>query len=102
MSISEALHNFFKADFLDYGVVMERFFVTAIVKPEEDPNYRRFKELHFRKPHQPPAMQVSLAPSATTRFQLLQCSFKSYPWVAAFPQIIKWGILSLQKPQSLR
>jgi hypothetical protein len=47
--ISEALHEAFKPDFLDYGVAMERFFVTTIVKPEDDGNYRRFKELHFRQ-----------------------------------------------------
>ena len=49
LSMSEALHGFFTPDFLDYGVAMERFFVTTIVKPEEDSNYRRFKELHFRQ-----------------------------------------------------
>jgi membrane protease subunit (stomatin/prohibitin family) len=47
--ISEALHDYFKPDFLDYGVAMERFFVDRIIKPEEDANYRRFKELHFRQ-----------------------------------------------------
>jgi len=49
VTISEALHGLYKPDFTDYGVSMERFFVTAIVKPEEDGNYRRFKELHFRQ-----------------------------------------------------
>jgi len=36
-------------DFMDYGVSLERFFVTTIMKPEEDKNYRRFKEIHFRQ-----------------------------------------------------
>ena len=49
LTMSEALHGFFAPDFLDYGVAMERFFVTTIVKPEDDGNYRRFKELHFRQ-----------------------------------------------------
>jgi hypothetical protein len=49
INISEALHGLYKPDFTDYGVSMERFFVTSIVKPEEDGNYRRFKELHFRQ-----------------------------------------------------
>ena len=49
INISDALHSFFRPDFIDYGVAMERFFVTTIVKPEEDGNYRRFKELHFRQ-----------------------------------------------------
>ncbi|MCL2217442.1 MAG: SPFH domain-containing protein [Defluviitaleaceae bacterium] len=49
LNISEALHEQFKPDFFDYGMAMERFFVTAIVKPEEDHSYRRFKELHFRQ-----------------------------------------------------
>jgi membrane protease subunit (stomatin/prohibitin family) len=49
VNISETLHSYFKPDFMDYGISMERFFVTTIVKPEEDGNYRRFKELHFRQ-----------------------------------------------------
>lgn len=49
INISEALFEQFKQDFSDYGISMERFFVTTIVKPEEDHNYRRFKELHFRQ-----------------------------------------------------
>ena len=49
LELSNALHDYFRADFLDYGVAMERFFVTNIVKPEDDPSYKRFKELHFRQ-----------------------------------------------------
>ena len=49
LNISEALRGFFKPDFMDYGVALERFVVNVIVKPEDDANYRRFKELHFRQ-----------------------------------------------------
>lgn len=35
-------------DFLDYGVNLERFFVTTIVKPDGDEQYEGFKDLHFR------------------------------------------------------
>jgi hypothetical protein len=28
---------------------LERFFVTTIVKPEEESNYQRFKQIHFRQ-----------------------------------------------------
>jgi membrane protease subunit (stomatin/prohibitin family) len=49
VALSEALHGLFEPDFMDYGVTMARFFVTTIVKPEEDSNYKRFKELHFRQ-----------------------------------------------------
>ena len=48
-AMSEALHDALKVDFLDYGVSLERFFLTNILKPEDDKNYRRFKELHFRQ-----------------------------------------------------
>lgn len=47
--MSSALHASLDQDFADYGLALERFFVTTIVKPEEDANYRRFKELHFRQ-----------------------------------------------------
>lgn len=36
-------------DFEEYGVTLNRFFVTTIVKPDGDPQYERFKELHFRQ-----------------------------------------------------
>ena len=36
-------------DFLDYGVDLKRFYVTTIAKPDGDPQYEKFKELHFRQ-----------------------------------------------------
>lgn len=36
-------------DFLDYGVKLNRFYVTTIVKPDGDSQYEKFKELHFRQ-----------------------------------------------------
>ncbi len=36
-------------DFIEYGVNLNRFFVTTIVKPDGDPQYEKFKELHFRQ-----------------------------------------------------
>lgn len=36
-------------DFADYGVALEQFFVTNVVKPEGDRHYEKFKELHFRQ-----------------------------------------------------
>lgn len=46
---SESLHTRLIPDFADYGVSLERFFVTHIVKPNGDRQYERFKELHFRQ-----------------------------------------------------
>ena len=48
-AMSEALHEALKQDFMDYGVTLERFFLTNVLKPEDDKNYRRFKEIHFRQ-----------------------------------------------------
>ena len=36
-------------DFLDYGINLNRFFITTIVKPDGDPQYEKFKDLHFRQ-----------------------------------------------------
>lgn len=36
-------------DFLDYGVNLNRFYITTIVKPDGDSQYEKFKELHFRQ-----------------------------------------------------
>lgn len=36
-------------DFMDYGICLERFFVTTVVKPDGDAQYERFKDLYFRQ-----------------------------------------------------
>lgn len=46
---SESIHKLLVDDFADYGVCLERFFVTNIVKPDGDKQYEKFKELHFRQ-----------------------------------------------------
>lgn len=46
---SADIHKRLLNDFLDYGVALKRFFVTTIVKPDGDPQYEKFKELHFRQ-----------------------------------------------------
>lgn len=47
--MSQVLHEALYPDFMEYGVSLEHFFLENILKPEEDKNYRRFKELHFRQ-----------------------------------------------------
>lgn len=46
---SETLHERLRSDFLDYGIALEKFFVTQIVKPDGDHQYEQFKDLHFRQ-----------------------------------------------------
>lgn len=36
-------------DFLDYGINLNSFLVTTIVRPDGDPQYEKFKSLHFRQ-----------------------------------------------------
>lgn len=48
-TFSEDLHKMLIPDFADYGVSLERFFVTNIAKPDGDRQYEKFKELHFRQ-----------------------------------------------------
>lgn len=48
-TFSESLHAQLKPDFSDYGISLERFFVTQVVKPDGDRQYEKFKELHFRQ-----------------------------------------------------
>lgn len=47
--ISEALHRQLIPDFSDYGLTLERFFVTTIVKPDGDKAYEKFKDIHIRQ-----------------------------------------------------
>ncbi|MBR1867732.1 MAG: SPFH domain-containing protein [Clostridia bacterium] len=48
-AFSEALKTLLQNDFDDYGLSLERFFVTNVVKPEDDKQFIKFKDLHFRK-----------------------------------------------------
>ena len=47
--LSEVLHKQLMPDFKDYGLSLERFFVTTIVKPEGDLAYEKFREIHIRQ-----------------------------------------------------
>ena len=46
---SDAIKNLLIPDFAEYGVSLEHFFVTNVVKPDGDRQYEKFKELHFRQ-----------------------------------------------------
>ena len=48
-SFSAAIKDKLTPDFAEYGVNLRKFFVTAIVKPDGDPQYEKFKELFFRQ-----------------------------------------------------
>ena len=47
--MSNTLLNMLKPDFEDYGLSLERFLITTIVKPDGDSSYEKFKSLHFRQ-----------------------------------------------------
>ena len=42
-SFSKGIHNRLLGDFQEYGVTLNRFFVTTIVKPDGDPQYEKFR-----------------------------------------------------------
>ncbi len=46
---SESIKKLLINDFAEYGVALEQFFVTTIVKPDGDRQYEKFKDLHFRQ-----------------------------------------------------
>jgi len=47
--LSEDLKTKISYDYIEYGLALERFFVTTIVKPDGDSAYEKFKSLHFRQ-----------------------------------------------------
>ncbi len=47
LNISNKLHEELKPIFLEYGLSLERFFITRFVKPEEDRTYQEFRTLYF-------------------------------------------------------
>lgn len=46
---SNSIQKLLIPDFANYGVSLEYFFVTNVVKPDGDRQYEKFKELHFRQ-----------------------------------------------------
>lgn len=46
---SDSIRKQLIPDFADYGVALERFFVTNVAKPDGERQYEKFKELHFRQ-----------------------------------------------------
>lgn len=47
--LSAALMKVLQPDFDDYGIALERFFLTTVVKPDGEPTYEKFKSLYFRQ-----------------------------------------------------
>ncbi len=47
--MSNALTEMLRPDFEEYGVFLNRFLLTTIVKPDGDSVYEKFKALHYRK-----------------------------------------------------
>ena len=46
---SNDLHNMLIPDFKEYGISLEKFFVTTIAKPEDEIAYKKFKDIHVRQ-----------------------------------------------------
>lgn len=44
--LSKVLRDEMLPDFEEYGLTIPQFYLTTVVLPEEDPNYKRIKELH--------------------------------------------------------
>lgn len=49
LEFSNELKTRLIGDFKEYGISLEKFFVTRITKPDGDPQYENFKQLHFRQ-----------------------------------------------------
>lgn len=49
LEFSDALKERLVNDFCEYGLSLEKFFVTRIVKPDGDSQYENFKQLHYRQ-----------------------------------------------------
>ena len=47
--LSDAIKVKLADDFVDYGIDLRTFLITTIVKPEEDRNYIKFKDLYYRQ-----------------------------------------------------
>lgn len=48
-NFSEAVKKLLISDFAEYGIALESFLITNVLKPDGDRQYERFKELYFRQ-----------------------------------------------------
>lgn len=46
---NEEIKKILEQDFSDYGIKLNKFIITTIVKPEEDKQYLQFKELFYKQ-----------------------------------------------------
>ena len=46
---SNAIKTLLASDFAEYGMALEQFFVTNILKPDGERQYEKFKDLYFRQ-----------------------------------------------------
>ena len=44
--LSDVLHEKIRPGFEEYGLTIPQFYLTTVVLPEDDPNFRRLRELH--------------------------------------------------------
>ncbi len=49
VDFSNEIKEILRKDFEEYGISLEKFFVTRIVKPDGDAQYENFKSLHYRQ-----------------------------------------------------
>lgn len=47
--LSESIKEKLLDDFFDYGVNLNVFLITTVLKPDEDRNYLKFKDIYFRR-----------------------------------------------------
>ena len=47
--LSSSLKKSLKPDFNEYGISLDKFFVTTIAKPDGETAYEKFKEIHIRQ-----------------------------------------------------
>ena len=47
--MSAAVQEALQADFAEYGMKLEHFFISTVMKPEDDENYLYFRDLNFRQ-----------------------------------------------------
>lgn len=49
LDFSAGIKAMLDPDFDDYGITLEKFSIINFAKPEDDPTYRKFKDLYFRQ-----------------------------------------------------
>ncbi len=70
--LSERLKEKMTPDFSEYGLALQNFYLSTIVKPDDDPQFRKYKELRYGKADELAKRNTALTANETENMMKMQ------------------------------